>query len=149
MLADEEERMQNAGFKVGGLKNAWVRFVLEYPEFAQCRVYFRAGKFGLMNNENINANTKEILIFTEEFFEKGILEIKTGIESGIFRSDIDPVIVVALYIMIHDNIFAIIPDLMEALSTRGIIAQQLFRKISDFLDFMILNTEKELKHQSN
>ncbi len=144
LLTEEEERMQNAGIMVGGLKNAWVRFALEYPEYAQSRVYFRAGTSDLMNNEIMNNDATEIFESSKEFFEKGILEINNGIENGIYKSDLDPVVVIALYVLIHDSIATISPDLRAILNNKGITVQQFFRKTLDLMDTMILDTEKEL-----
>jgi AcrR family transcriptional regulator len=141
ILIEEEERMQKAAIKFGASRNAWERFVLEYPEYAQCRVYFRTGKFDLLNDQEKNEDAKQILESTKYFFEKGVSEINSGMENGILRSDINPDVVIALYIMLNDNMFAISPDLREVLNSKGITDHQLFHEVLHLLSNIVLNQE--------
>lgn len=142
ILTEQEGRMQNEGVNFRGIKTAWEQFALLYPEHAQCRVYFRSGRFDLSFDTDTNDDAKQILEYTEEFFEKGVLEVKNGIENGIFRSDINPDAVIACYIMLHDNMFAIGPDLRKVLNAKGITDKQFLNEVSYLLDYMILNRER-------
>ena len=59
---------------------------------------------------------KEIDEFTKKYFEMGISEIKTGIENGIYRSDINPVIIFVLNILIQDSTMNMSSDLRKMLN---------------------------------
>ena len=93
----------------------------------------------------MNADEKEILEFTNECFEMEIFEAKTGIESGIFRSDVNPVVVAMLKILIHDSIAAMSPDLREMLKAYGISMQQFNLEVSNLEKRMVMKTEKKLR----
>jgi TetR/AcrR family transcriptional regulator len=140
IVKEEEERMQTAGVKVGVIKTAGERFALEYPDYARAYFYFRSGKFEFSNDIDMNTDAKEVFKFTKDFFEKRFLEIKTGIENGTYRSDLDPFLVTALFVLLHNSLSTISPDLRELLNAQGITVPQFFRTVMEYLDFLILNS---------
>jgi TetR/AcrR family transcriptional regulator len=141
MIKKEEERLLNSSIKVGAVKNACKRFLIEYPDYARVYFYFRSGIFEL-SSEVDNADAKEIIEFNKKCCEKMILELKTCMENRIYRSDLNPVVVVALYISIFDSVSSIKPDLKNMLKDNGITVQQFFLEIMDFLDRLIMNSKE-------
>lgn len=121
MIIENEEHMRADSIKIGIISNTIRQFILEYPDYARAFLYFRSGRFQLSNKKLVNTDAKEILEFTYECFEKGTLEVKTGIESGILRHDVNPVVMAILKILIHDSISTMSPDLRETLKAHGIL----------------------------
>lgn len=145
LIRENEERMRASGVKTGIVSTTIRQFILEYPNYARAFLYFRSGRFQLSKEKSLNADAKEILEFTDECFEMEIFEAKTGIESGIFRSDVNPIVVAVLKILIHDSIAAMSPDLRERLKAYGISMQQFNLEVINLENHMIMKTEKELE----
>jgi TetR/AcrR family transcriptional regulator len=145
LIRENEERMRAAGVKTGIISTTIRQFILEYPCYARAFLYFRSGRFQPSKEKSLNADEKEILEFTNECFEMEIFEAKTGIESGLFRSDVNPVVVAMLKILIHDSISTMSPDLREMLKVYGISMQQFCLEISNLEKRMVMNTEKRLE----
>lgn len=140
IVQEEEAKMQTAGIEAGVTKIACERFVLEYPDYAGAYLCFRSGKFEFLDDAGMSADAKQVFEFTKEFFEKRFQEIKTGIENGTYRSDLDPFMVTALFILIHNSLSTISPDLRELLNAEGITVPQFFKLVMEYLDFLILNS---------
>ena len=138
-LLAEEECIPSAGIKVGGYKSAWFRFILEFPEYARCRAYFRTGKLGLESDKYRNDEEKEILEFNKEWFEKGIKELNIGIEKGIYRPDLNPLLIPALSVLLYDSLLTINPWLKKILDANGTTVEQFIINSVSYLDFLILN----------
>jgi len=145
LIRENEERMRAAGVKTGIISTTIRQFILENPNYSRAFLYFRSGRFQLSKEKSLNADAKEILEFTDECFEMEIFEAKTGIKSGIFRSDVNPVVVAVLKILIHDGISTMSPDLREKLKAYGISMQQFNLEVINLENQMIKKTEKELE----
>jgi AcrR family transcriptional regulator len=139
LLTEEEKRIQNAGIKIGGHKDAWFRFIREYPEYARCRAYFRTERFGLESDTCKNDDEREILEFNKECFEKGVRDLKFGIEKGLYRSDLNPFLITALSVLLYDSLFTISPWLRNILNDNEITVQQFIMDSICYLDFFILS----------
>jgi hypothetical protein len=48
--------------------------------------------------------------------------------------------VTALFILIHNSLSTISPDLRELLNAEGITVPQFFKLVMEYLDFLILNS---------
>jgi TetR/AcrR family transcriptional regulator len=141
IIAEEEERMRAACTKIGLMKTACNRFFLEYPDYANAYIFFRSRKIELLNDEGMNSDVIEIIEFTKMNFEKEILEIKTCIENGVLRSDINPVIVIVLNSLIQDSILTMNFDLRMLLTAHGITLQQFYLEVNNLVQCMIIKTE--------
>lgn len=139
LLTEEEERLQCAGIMVGGLKAALSRFISEYPDYARCRAYFRTGKFGQENVIFEKDDEREIFEFNKECFKKGSRDLKTGIENGHYRPDLNPFLITALSILLYDSLFTISPCLRKILDDKGVTVQQFITDSLSYLDLLILN----------
>jgi AcrR family transcriptional regulator len=143
LIKEEEERLQNAGVKFGAIKAASRRFVLEYPNYARASFHFRSGKFELLSAID-NTDAKEVIEFNKKCYEEGIQEIKTGMENEIIRSDLSPVALTALNILLLDIFSSINPDLREVLNDNGITIQQFFQEVMDFLECTTETAKKNM-----
>lgn len=143
MIYEEEELMKARYTKLGVIKTACDRFILEYPEYARAYIYFRSGKFNVSDENSRNTDAKEVFEFTKELFEKVTLEVKIGIENGTLRPDVNPVLVTAMYISIYDNtLLTLSSDLIEMLKTNGITVQHFYLEFTNLLYRMIINNEE-------
>lgn len=145
MITEEEERMQSADNNFEVMRAAFGRFILEYPDYARAYFYFRSGRFNPSNDESMNPDAKEVLKFTKGNFEEGILNVRLGVESGVFRSDVNPIVLVALHILIYDSIATMSIDLKEMLSANGITVQKFFLEVIDLVHYAFMNNKEKNK----
>jgi TetR/AcrR family transcriptional regulator len=69
-------------------------------------------------------------------------EIKSGIDEGLIRRDIDPVEVTILLTLIVKGLTEMRSDFKEVLDNQGIFQYQFFLDAADFMHRMLMNTEK-------
>lgn len=144
IIAEEEERMQTTSTKFGLLKTASNRFFLEYPDYASSYLVFRSGRYGT-SNENIKNEAKEINEFMEKVYEKEISEIKTGIENGIFRPGINPVVVFVLNLLIQDSTMTMSSDLRQILNAHGVSTLEFYMEADNLIRRMFRITEEGIE----
>lgn len=147
LIKKEEERLKNNDVKFGAIKNASKQFILEYPDYARASFYFRSGIFELSTDMD-NADAKEVIEFNKMCYEQGLSDLKAGIETGLVRKDINPVVIIALCILIFDSFSSMNPDIRRILTNNGITIQQFFMETMDILERTI-NAEEVLDKTDN
>jgi TetR/AcrR family transcriptional regulator len=139
MIKEEIEKEQTSGIKIGAINSACIRFIQGHPDYARAYIYYRSGKFEFSTDIGMSIDAKEVLEFNEEYFEIVFSIIKVGIEDRTFRSDINPVVVTILNVIIGECILN--PDLGEMLKAHGITMKQFHKEVTDLQNNMIINTE--------
>jgi hypothetical protein len=131
MVEEMKRYVQNGGLEVDAIHKAFNRFIQEHPDYAQAYIYFRSGRFRLSKNGITDTDAKEILKFTEELIEKATMGAKTGIDAGIFRSDVNPAILTAFNFLINESILTMSKDLRKMLEAHGVTMQQFYMTIAN------------------
>jgi AcrR family transcriptional regulator len=122
--------------------NVYFEFINRYPDYNRTYLYFRSGRFDLDDKKNINEVAKEILKLRQDTFTITCNAIKSGINEGMIRRDIDPVEVTVLLTLIVKGLTEMRSDFKEVLDNQGISQYQFFVDSADFIHRMLMNTEK-------
>lgn len=121
--------------------NVYFEFINRYPDYNQVYLYFRSGRFDLEDNKDMNEVAKEILKLRQDTFTITCNAIKSGIDEGLIRRDIDPVEVTVFLTLIVKGLTEMRPDFKKVLDNRGISQYQFFVDAADFIHRMLMNTE--------
>lgn len=139
MVIEETARcIKKDGLEVEAIHRAFNRFIQEHPDYAQAYIYFRSGRLKLSNNETISADAKEALEFTEELITRAVMETKNCMESGVFKSDVNPAILTAFNFLMNESILTISKDLKNMLEDHGITMLQFYLTIANLSSLMIM-----------
>lgn len=139
MVIEETAKcIKKDGLEVEAIHRAFNRFIQEHPDYAQAYIYFRSGRLKLSNNETISADAKEALEFTEELITRAVMETKNCMESGVFKSDVNPAILTAFNFLMNESILTISKDLKNMLEDHGITMLQFYLTIANLSSLMIM-----------
>jgi AcrR family transcriptional regulator len=143
MVMEETARcVQTDGLEVSAIYKAFNRFIQEHPDYAQAYIYFRSGRLNISNNVSINSDAKEVLEFTEELITRAVMETKTCMETGIFKSDVNPAILTAFNFLMNESILTISKDLKNMLEDHGITMLQFYLTIANLSSLMVMYNGK-------
>jgi TetR/AcrR family transcriptional regulator len=145
IIREEEERAQTTCNRFGVLDIASKRFSFEYPEYAYSYIIFRSGRYGIFNNTDMKNEIEEINKFTKELFEEVISEINLGIENGIIRSEMNPIVILTLNILIHESTLNMSPDLKHLLNAHGIDIQEFYTEAHNLFQHVYRINEEKLE----
>jgi TetR/AcrR family transcriptional regulator len=140
MVEEEVKSAQDSGIKIGAIAVAFEKFILKYPDYARAYFHFWSGRFDLSNDKDMNPDAKEIIEFTWESYEKSLLVLKKGIEDGVIRSDVSPVVVVVLNNLIATGIMNMSPYLRKFMEVHGITMEQFYVEVASLVSHMGMNT---------
>jgi TetR/AcrR family transcriptional regulator len=142
-MIEEETKNCRTGIEIlDTVGKMYFEFVTKYPDYNQTYLYFRSGRFDIENNEDMNEVAKEILKLRQDTFEITCNAIKSGIDEGLIRRDIDPVEVTVFLTLIVKGLTEMRPDFKKVLGKRGITQYQFFVDAADFIYRMLMNPEK-------
>lgn len=142
-MIEEETKNCRTGIEIlDTIGKVYFEFVAKYPDYNQTYLYFRSGRFDIENNEDMNEVAKEILKLRQDTFEITCNAIKSGIDEGLIRRDIDPVEVTVFLTLIIKGLTEMRPDFKKVLGKRGITQYQFFVDAADFIYRMLMNPEK-------
>lgn len=122
---------------------AYFNFVNKYPDYNNVYLYFLSGRFSIEDRENLNEDVKEILRLRQDTFTIKCNAIKSGIEEGVIRPDVDPVEMTVFLTMIVKGLTEMRPEVKKILGDHGISQHQFFRDAADSIHRMLLKTEKK------
>lgn len=140
MVVEEVKSAQASGLKGGGISMACGKFIQEYPDYLRACNYILSGRFDFSNDKDMNSDAREIIEFTEELYEKSLSAIRKYIENGIYRPNLNPVVVLILNSIIADGLLNISPFQRKFMEAHGVTMQQLYLEISDLVIYMDINT---------
>lgn len=145
MIEKEIQRQQAPGINSKVIKTASSQFLIEYPNYVRAYLYFRSGKFDLLNVNCINPDAKEVLEITKELFNQVILEKEKGNENGTLKSDMNPVVMTAFNILVCEGVLNGIMNvdilLKEILDDNGITMQQFQTEAVKLMQRLIISED--------
>lgn len=112
-------------------------------------LYFRSGRFNLEDYENMDEAAKEILKLNHDKFLITCDAIKSGIDEGSIRSNVDPIEMTIFLNLIVKGLTELHPDFKKVLEKRGITQHQFFVDAADFIHHMLMNPDKWIKNENN
>jgi len=146
VMIEEEIKNCKTGLEIlDTIGKVYFEFVNMYPDYNQAYLYFRSGRFDIKDHEDMNDVVKNILKLRQDTFEITCNAIKSGIDEGLIRRDIDPVEVTIFLTLILKGLTEMRPDFQKLLEKKGISQYQFFIDVADFMHRVILIPEKRDK----
>lgn len=130
------------------IAKVYFEFVNKYPDHNRAYLYFRSGRFAIEDSNNINEVAKEILKLRQDTFAITCNAIKSGIDEGLIRRDVDPVEMTVFLTMILKNLTEMRSDFKKVLKKRGIDQYQFFEDVSDLIHYMLLTRKGENQYET-
>lgn len=121
---------------------AYFEFVDKYPDYSQAYLYFRSGRFSIDDSMDLCDDAKKIIELRREEFAITCNAIRSGIDEGMIRSDLDPVEVTVFLTIIIKALTEMRPDFKRVLETRGIAERKFFEDVAGFVHLMLTDKEK-------
>ncbi|WP_226990621.1 hypothetical protein [Methanosarcina acetivorans] len=92
---------------------------------------------------------KEILKLDHDIIAITRNAIKSGIDEGLIRSDVDPVEMTVFLNLIAKGLTEMSPRFKKVLEKRGITQHQFFADAADFMHHMLMNPDRWIKTKSD
>ncbi|HSD56596.1 MAG TPA: TetR/AcrR family transcriptional regulator [Methanotrichaceae archaeon] len=121
----------------------YFEFVDTYPDYSRAYLYFRSDRFSIEDNEDLCDDAKKILELRHEEFAITCNAIKSGIDEGTIRPDLDPVEVTVFLTLIVKALSEMRPDFKKVLEVRGIAEHQFFADVAGFVHLMLTSKERK------
>ncbi|MBZ9570835.1 TetR/AcrR family transcriptional regulator [Methanobrevibacter sp. TMH8] len=142
--------------KLNAFKKAYEKFIKKYHEYFQAYNYLKSGRFDLnymlssdyseilmksmfysvhipSNFLNANETIKEIFKLREKIFFTLYKSIKLGIKEGTIRSDVDPLKITILQILICENMGNLPFDFRMIIEGQGLNYVNFTKELDDFV----------------
>ena len=141
MIEDDIKNCKTGIQILDTIGKVYFEFIDRYPDYNRTYLYFRSGRFDLEDNKDMNEIAKEILELRLDTFTITCNAIKSGIDEGLIRRDVDPVEMTVFLTLIVKGLTEMRPDFKKILDNRGISQYQFFVDAADFIHRMLMNTE--------
>ena len=122
---------------------AYFEFVDKYPDYNRMYLYFRSERFSTKDGEDLCDDAKKIIELRHEEFIITCNAIKSGINEGTIRSDLDPVEITVFLTQVVKSLSEIHPDFKKVLASRGITEHQFLADVASFVRLMLANNEEK------
>lgn len=141
-MIEEEIKDCKTGIEIiDTIGSVYFEFVNKYPDYNRAYLYFRSGRFTIEDSEDMNKIAKEIFKLRQDTFAITCNAIKSGIEEGLIRPDVDPVEVTIFLTLVTKSLTEMRSDFKKVLVKHGINQYQFYVDVTDFIHRMLLNTE--------
>lgn len=166
-MIKEKVEKENTGLeKIVAFKKAYDEFIRTYSDYFKAYNYFQSGRFDLTGMEssgfseiskanmlysihlppsfslvNINEHIKDILKLRSEIFFILCESIKRGVKEGTIRSDVDPVKIAVIQILISENIWTLPFDLKIILEGQGVKSKDFVKDLDDFISQLYIKKD--------
>lgn len=132
--------------RIDAISNAYTWYYSVSTDYTRVYRYFRAGRFGKIDAEDVSEYLDEITELEKEIFNTVCDVVKAGIEDGTVRPDVHPADVAILIISttetVMENALGMRPDVKSALESRGLSNMEYMTKYRNFLHLLILNKKQ-------
>jgi methyltransferase (TIGR00027 family) len=142
MIEEETKDCKNGVEILDAIGAVYFEFVNKYPDYNQAYLYFRSGRFAIEDSEDVNEIAKEILKLRQETFVITCNAIKSGIDEGLIRRDLNPVEMTIFLTLITKGIAEMRSDFKKVLEKQGISQYQFCVDVDGFIHHMLMNTER-------
>jgi TetR/AcrR family transcriptional regulator len=139
LLSEEKLKTQNVDFGIS-YRLARHRFIMEFPSYYKNYDRFRS-RYDTQFQNIQNSDALEAIELMKEFILNEISDINLGIKQGVYRSDVDPIIYVYLFLLIdggYNN-----SEFICFMNEFGITPMQYLEKAYKMLSLSILKNERE------
>ncbi len=166
-MIKEKVEKENTGLdKLIAFKKAYDEFIRRYADYFQAYNYFQSGRFDLSDmlhsdyseimtqsmlysihlpsnflHVDANETIKEIFKLRKEIFFTLCKSIELGIKEGTIRSDVDPLKIAAIQILICENIGNLPFDFRMILKGQGVNYVKFTKDLDDFISQLYLKTD--------
>jgi TetR/AcrR family transcriptional regulator len=147
MIEEEIKNCKNGVEILDAIGAVYFEFVSKYPDYNQTYLYFRSGRFAIEDVEDVNEIAKEILKLRQETFDITCNAIKSGIDEGLIRRDMNPVEMTILLTLISKGITEMRSDFKKVLEKQGIGQYQFYVDVAGFMHRLFMNTEREEQNE--
>ena len=166
IIKEKVEKEDTGLDKLVAFKKAYNEFIRTYSDYFKAYNYFQSGRFDLSDmlhgdyseimmqsmlysihlpsnflNIDVNENIKEIFKQRKEIFFTLYKSIELGINEGTIRSDVDPLKIAAIQILICENIGNLPFDFRMILKGQGINYVKFTKDIDDFISQLYINLD--------
>lgn len=122
---------------------AYFEFVDKYPDYSRAYLYFRSGRFSIDDCDDLCDNAKKIIELRRDEFIITCNAIKSGINEGTIRPNLDPVEVTVFLTLVVKALSKMRPDFKKVLESRGIDEHKFFKDAASFMHLMLTNKDKK------
>ena len=123
---------------------AYFEFVNKHPDYSRAYLYFRSERFSIEDGEDLCDDAREILELRRKEFAVTCNAIRSGIDEGTIRPDLDPVEVTVFLTLVVKSLSEMRPDFKKALASRGISEYRFFEDAAGFVHLMLTNKDKKI-----
>ena len=159
MIKEKVEKEDTGLEKLLAFKEAYDEFIKTHSDYFKAYNYLQSGRFDLTNvgsnscSEiskqnmsysihlpsnlpviNISEYIKDILKSRSEIFSILCESIKKGIKEGTIRSDVDPMKIAVIQILVSENIGNLSLDLNIILESQGIKSEEFVKDLDEFIN---------------
>ncbi|MFB3765077.1 MAG: TetR/AcrR family transcriptional regulator [Methanotrichaceae archaeon] len=121
----------------------YFEFVDKYPDYNRAYLYFRSDRFSIEDNKNLCDDAKKVIELRNEEFAIVCNAIKSGMDEGLIRPDLDPAEVTVFLTLILKALTEMRPSFKKVLEERGISPNQFFKDVAGLVHHMLASTEKK------
>lgn len=122
---------------------AYFEFVSKYPDYSKAYLYFRSERFSVDNSDDLCDDAKKILELRSKEFVITCNAIRSGINEGTMRPDLDPVEVTVFLTLVVKALSEMRPGFKKVLESRGITEYKFIADVAGFIHLMLTNKDKE------
>lgn len=166
MIKEEVEKVDTGLEKLVAFKKAYGEFIKNYLDYFKAYNYFQSGRFDLSDviygkyseismqsmlysihlpsnliNLDVSQYMKDIFKLRKEIFCILLDSVKIGIKDGTIRSDVDPMKIAVMQILISENIGNMPFDLKMILKGQRINYNDFINELDDFISQLYRNTD--------
>jgi TetR/AcrR family transcriptional regulator len=141
MIKDRIKKYRTGMEVLDAIGMSYLDFVDKYPDYSRAYLYFRSGRFSIDDCGDLSDDVKKIFELRHEEFVITCNAIKSGINEGTMRPDLDPVEVTVFLTIIVKALSEMRPDFKKVLEMRGISEHQFFEDVAGFMHLMLANKE--------
>jgi TetR/AcrR family transcriptional regulator len=170
MVKEYEDRAKSGFDKLWEIGHAYVSFAKKYPDYNRTYNYFYSGRFDLANvkddtitcnpydtsagfwkNVDVSASwaSKEVarlvVEMNQEIFALMAGAIRSGIDEGAFRKDLDPEEAAIVFTLLLESVPRMRPDLVRVLEEKGTDRTQFSRDIGELIGHMLKDKPAALR----
>lgn len=170
IIEEEVEKEEKGIKKIGAFKNAYIGFINEYSNYFKAYNYLQSGRFDLtdiLSSDyikemmekgrissvlpsalpssaiSVSEYLKDIFSLRKEIFFILSDSIKMGIDEGEIRSNIDPLELAVILVIIYENMNNLRPDIKIILESQNINLNNFVENIESILSYLITDNPKK------